>query len=222
MRRISIGTSNGPGLWWKGLSTWTEKGSLLKGLDMEQVNPALVRYGGGSGDAPECMRRTQMFLSEPKVLNDETIFHSIMPTFSSNFLTIPSCRPFSIISHHLAFVPSPIERQDIKELSFTVLEHWVSESYLLETLMRPVNCPAEFITHKEPELSSQSHDEHYGSKSRHKEDLEVQLHQPNPCRPIESLPSFEHGHGTATAQDLWFDFSGEGAVEGDNGVIFLR
>ena len=41
MRRISIGTSNGPGLWWKGLSTWTEKGSLLKELDVEQVNEAL-------------------------------------------------------------------------------------------------------------------------------------------------------------------------------------
>ena len=84
-----------------------------------------------------------------------------------------------------------------------------------------VNCPAEFITHKQPELSNQRHDEHDGSKSRYEEDLEIQLHQPNPCRPIKSLPSFEHGHGTATTQDLRFDFSGESAVEGDNRVIFL-
>ena len=84
-----------------------------------------------------------------------------------------------------------------------------------------VNYLVEVITHKESELSTQDHDEHNGSESRHKEDLEVQLHQPNPRRPVERLPSFEHGHGTAATQDLRFDFSGEGAVEGDNGIIFL-
>ena len=93
--RLVSGLARDLGLWWKGLSTWTEKGRLLKELDVEQVKEALLRYEDGSGEARECMRRSQMFLSAPKVFNDETIFHSIMPAFSSNFLIVPSYRPFS-------------------------------------------------------------------------------------------------------------------------------
>ena len=82
----------------------------MKGLDVEQVNEALLRYEDGSGEVRECMRRSQMFLSAPKVLNDETIFHSIMPMFSSNFLIVPSYRPFP---YSVIISPSfPLQQKD--------------------------------------------------------------------------------------------------------------
>ena len=80
----------------------------------------------------------------------------------------------------------------------------------------------EFITSQaQPELSNQNHEEHDGSKDRDEEDFEVELHQPYPCRSVKGLPCIKHRHGTAAAQYLRFDFTSEGAVEGDNGLILL-
>ena len=79
----------------------------------------------------------------------------------------------------------------------------------------------ELITQDQSEFSSQNHYENDGSEHRHEEDLQVQLHQPDPCRPIERLPCIEHGHRTAATQNFWLDFTSEGAVERNNGLILL-
>lgn len=88
--------------------------------------------------------------------------------------------------------------------------------------MRLSSQSIEFVAHDQPELSNQNHDEHDGSKDGDEEDLEVELHQPDPCRSVKGLPSIKHRHGTAAAQNLRFDFATEGAVEEDNSLILLR
>lgn len=98
---------------------------------------------------------------------------------------------------------------------------WVTDRRLLDILMDLVHSPVEFSTHEEPELSNQDHDKHDGGEDRYEEDLEVELHQPDPGRPIKRLPGIEHRHGTATTKNLGLDFAGKGAVEGDDGVVFL-
>ena len=93
---------------------------------------------------------------------------------------------------------------------------------MLETLTHLAGQSVELITRDQLDLSNQNHDEHDGSKERYEEDLEVKLHQSDPCRPVKRLPRVKHGHGAAATQDLRFDFTSEGAVEGDNGFILLR
>ena len=126
-----------------------------------------------------------------------------------------------MFSHHFTFALIPKKGKVLRCCHCMSLEHWASGSHLLKILMCLVNCTAEFITHKQPELSNHNHDEHDGREHRYKENFEVQLHQSDACRPVERLPGFEHGHSTSTTQDLRCDFPGKGAVEGDNGIIFL-
>ena len=79
----------------------------------------------------------------------------------------------------------------------------------------------EIVTHDQPQLSDNNHDEHNRRSDLHGEDLDVQLYQPDPCGPIECLPCIKHRYRTAAAQDLRLDFAGEGTVEGDDGLVFL-
>lgn len=59
------------------------------------------------------------------------------------------------------------------------------------------------------------------SRQLNKRDLEVKLHQSEASGPIECLPCFRHGHRAASAQNLRLDLAAEGAVEGNDGFMFL-
>lgn len=149
---------------------------------------------------------------------ERTLVGPNCPHFSPNSVTISSYHPLCNSSNHVASSPTPTDRMSVEVMPSIFLDHWGSDSYLLVAF----TCRhVKLIAHDQPKLSNQDHDEHNASKDRYKEDLEVQLHQSYPCRPIERLPRIKHGHGTAATQDLRFDFTSEGTVERDNGLVLL-
>lgn len=64
-----------------------------------------------------------------------------------------------------------------------------------------------------------SHDEDYSGDD--KEELDVELDQAATSLPVERLPCIQETNAASAAEDLGDNLAGEGAVEGDNGVLIL-
>ncbi len=79
----------------------------------------------------------------------------------------------------------------------------------------------QLLPHNKPKLSNHGHDEPKRNRKLDQSNFCVKLHQPQSRGPAERLPRIEHAHGATTAKDLGLYFSAKGAVEGDDGLVFL-
>lgn len=79
----------------------------------------------------------------------------------------------------------------------------------------------EIIAHDHFQLRDTEHEEHEGGDDLDGKDLDVELEQTDTALLIERLPRIKHGHAAAATEDLRRDRPSEGAVEGDDGLVFL-
>ena len=129
--------------------------------------------GGAGLWASEYITSGQNFLSWLKAHNIQTTpYCSVLISLPASFInphTVPS-------SHSAVLSPSllPLQKDKVLRCCLRIsLKCWASDSHLLKTRVGLVNSPTELVTHEEPKLSNQSHDEHDGSEDRYEEDLEV-------------------------------------------------
>lgn len=79
----------------------------------------------------------------------------------------------------------------------------------------------EVVTHNQPRLPNENTDEHQRGEHLERDDLDVELDEPDPSGPVERLPGIEHADASAAADDRRLDPTAEAPVEGDDGFIFL-